>query len=283
MRFLSTVDGSLDSLQRVNLLGVPLDCTTSFRAGTRFGPHSIRFYSEALESYSPMLDADLEDFSIGDLGDLPLPPGGLSRSLRMVEEAVASLYSCDDNRMVIMGGEHLLTLPVVSALVKRWPNLVVLQLDAHLDLRSDYEGEKLSHATVMYHVHNLLQPESLFQVGIRSGTRDEFARAREIQPGAPFGLKEFPLVLERIGDRPCYLSLDLDVVDPGFLPGTGAPEPGGITSQELFEAISLVSKLNLVGCDVVELSPPCDPTGASSLLAAKAVRELLLIMGMKAS
>ena len=282
MRFLSTQPASVSAPPQLALLGVPLDCTTSFRPGTRFGPHAIRFHSDALESYSPLLKLDLEDFSIGDLGDLELPHGGLSRSLRMIEDAVSSLYQDPCRRLVILGGEHLLTLPVVSALVKVWPDLRVLQIDAHLDLRSQYEGEELSHATVMNHVARILEPAALFQVGIRSGTRQEFELAEALCPGAPFEMVEVENVVERIGDKPCYLSLDLDVVDPAFLPGTGAPEPGGITSVQLFEAIATLRPLNLVGCDIVELSPPYDPSGVSALLAAKATRELLLTLAARA-
>jgi agmatinase len=280
VRFLSTVDASLESPKRVNLLGVPLDCTTSFRPGTRFGPQSIRLYSDGLESYSPVLKADIEDFFIGDLGDLPLPHGGLSRSLEMIEAAVASLYSNPSRRVVIVGGEHLLTLPVVSALIKTWPHLRLLQIDAHFDLREEYEGERFSHATVMNHVSGLIQPGALFQVGMRSGTKEEFALARQFSESAPFSIAEIEEVVKIIGDHPCYLSLDLDVVDPGFLPGTGAPEPGGVTSGELLAIFEKLKCLNLVGCDVVELSPPYDPTGASSLLAAKVVRELLLTLSL---
>jgi len=282
LRFLSTVDAGMDSPRQVNLLGVPLDCTTSFRPGTRFGPHSIRFYSDALESYSPVLQRDLEEFCIGDLGDLELPPGGLEASLGLVEECVSRLYSHVDSRVVVIGGEHLLTLPVVTSLVKHWPDLRVIQLDAHFDLRSDYLGEKLSHATVMRHLVGLLEPGALFQVGIRSGTREEFEMGASLQPGAPFDLNEIEKVVEMVGDHPCYLTLDLDVVDPAFLPGTGVPEPGGITSSELLQTIYTLSPLRIVGCDVVELSPPYDPAGASALLAAKVVRELLLMLASQA-
>jgi len=278
LRFLSTVEAMLSSPRKVNLLGVPLDCTTSFRPGTRFGPHSVRLHSDALESYSPALELDMDDFSIGDLGDLALPPGGLRRSLEMIEEAVAAVYADSSRRLLILGGEHLLTLPVISSLVKVWPELRVIQLDAHLDLRDQYEGEKLSHATVMNHVLRLLEPGALFQVGVRSGTREEFRLARSLSPGAPFAVGQMSEVVERVRGYPCYLTLDLDVVDPGFLPGTGAPEPGGITSGELLEAIGRLRGLFIVGCDVVELSPPYDPSGASALLAAKVTRELLLLM-----
>ena len=278
MRFLGTSEANFDDPKPVNLLGVPLDCTTSFRPGTRFAPESIRFHSDGLESYSPFLDADLDELSIGDLGDLLLPPGGLSRSLEMIENAVSSLYSKSYQRLAILGGEHLLTLPVVSAVVKKWPRLKVIQLDAHLDLRSSYLGEELSHATVMNHLLRLLDPEALLQVGARSGTREEFALARTLSRGAPFDWGEMEKVVELVGDNPCYISLDLDVVDPGFLPGTGAPEPGGITSVELLDALPLFRELNLVGCDIVELSPPYDPTGASAMLAAKVTRELLILL-----
>ena len=171
---------------------------------------------------------------------------------------------------------------MISALVKIWPRLRVLHIDAHLDLRAHYEGEELSHATVMSHVARLLEPASLFQMGIRSGTRQEFQMAEVLCPGAPFGVEEVENIVERIGDYPCYLSLDLDVVDPGLFPGTGAPEPGGITSEQLLQVIPALKTLNLVGCDVVELSPPYDPAGASALLAAKVTRELLLVLASQA-
>lgn len=267
---------------RVVLIGAPMDATISFRPGTRFGPARIRAVSEGLESYSPILERDLRELAVHDAGSLLLPPGSVQESLVRIEKAVAALL--DDGRWpFVLGGEHLITLGAVRAAARRHPDLAVIQLDAHADLREDYLGQELSHATVMRRVIELLGPERVYQAGIRSGDRDEMAWARDhsrlLPADAPSAIAALGRLKETLGDRAVYVTIDLDVVDPAFAPGVGTPEPGGWTGAELLQAVRALQGLNVVGCDLVELSPPHDGAGeAAAFLAAKVVREALLAL-----
>lgn len=257
------------------LLGVPLDHTTSFRAGTREGPGAIRAASYCLEEYSIISGKDLRDVCFFDAGDLPLPPGGTEESLRMIEEAVTEILQ-DEKIPLLLGGEHLLTLGALRAVSRFYDGLAVVQLDAHADLRPEYLGVAHTHASVMYHIKRELAPE-IFQFGIRSATAEEVAFARENTHFYPFQvLPPLQEALPLLKGRPVYLSLDIDVADPAYAPGTGAPEPGGITSSELLEAAVLLGGLQLVGMDIVEVYPPYDPSGITAMLAAKVIRELIL-------
>ncbi|MFO7253905.1 agmatinase [Limnochorda sp.] len=262
------------------LLGLPLDATVSFRPGTRFGPARIRAVSEGLESYSPVLDRDLTDVALHDGGSLLLPYAQVETALDRIEEAVSVLVE-EGRWPFLLGGEHLVTLGVLRALAQHYPDLVVIQLDAHADQRDVYLGERLSHATVMRRAGELLGPERIYQVGIRSGDREEMAWARahsRLLPADPGeALAALAALPRELGDRPVYVTIDLDVVDPGLAPGVGTPEPGGWTGSQLLAAIYTLQPLNVVGCDLVELSPPHDGPGeAAAFLAAKVVREALL-------
>ncbi len=259
------------------LMGVPLEATLSYRLGAGAAPHSIREVSEVLETYSPYLDLDLEDLAFVDGGDLPPCREGVEDYLEGVEAHVKGLLD-QGKRILSLGGEHLVTLPLVKAHKAVWPDLVVFHLDAHMDLRDQYEGRKLSHATVVRRVWEEVG-RRVYQLGIRSGTREEWAFSREHCRLGPFDLSLLGYFLEEVDQAPIYLTLDLDVLDPGFLPGTGTPEGGGVTPGELFSALALFKEKNLVGADVVELSPIHDPSGASTILAAKVVREVLLLLG----
>lgn len=258
------------------LFGVPFDGTVSFRPGTRFGPEVMRGESWGLETYSPYLHADLESFRLHDGGDLELPFGNTGRVLELIEERVRGIVG-DGKIPLMLGGEHLATYPAVKAVLERHPDLCVIHFDAHADLREDYLGERLSHATVMRRVWELLGDGRIFQHGIRSGLQSEFAWA-----GAghtllrPFSLDCLTADLQAVGDRPVYVSVDLDVLDPSVFPGTGTPEPGGVSFKELLEALKLLRGLRVVGADVMEFSPPYDPSGISAAAACKTVRELVL-------
>ncbi|HEY8530710.1 MAG TPA: agmatinase [Limnochorda sp.] len=267
------------------LLGLPLDSTVSFRPGTRFGPARIRAVSEGLETYSPVLDRDLVDLPLHDAGSLLLPFGRVEEALDQIEAAVATIV--DDGRWpFLLGGEHLVTLGVLRALARRYPDLAVIQFDAHADQRDAYMGEVLSHATVMRRAGELLGPDRIYQVGIRSGDRQEMAWARahgRLLPAEPAAaLAALREVREELGNRPVYVTIDLDVVDPGLAPGVGTPEPGGWTGNELLAGVYALQGLNVVGCDLVELSPPNDGPGeVAAFLAAKVVREALLAWAPK--
>ncbi len=252
------------------IIGLPLDITSSFRPGTRFAPQSIRDCSWGLETYSPRLDRDLEDFKISDVGDLSLPQGNLDEALETIQGYLATVIG-DKKFPILLGGEHLISLPVVKELARHHRNLAVIQLDAHADFRQEYLGDALSHATVMRRIADMLGGENIFQLGIRSGTREEMRAVRALG-----SLTTVAETLRRTAERPIYLTVDLDLLDPAISPGVGAPEPGGLTFDECIDLISQLSPLDVKGFDVVELSPPYDPTQQSAMAAAKLVRELIL-------
>ncbi len=260
----------------LSLLGVPFDGTCSYRPGARFGPAAVREASWSLETYSPDLGADLDGAAVADLGDLDLPPGDTGRVLAAAEAAAREIAG-RGGRLVAIGGEHLVTLPLVRAAADRHPDLTLVQFDAHADLRDDYLGQLLSHATVIRRCEEVLGPGRIRQFGVRSGTREEFAWMRDhgsLAPATAEGVREALAG----GTGPIYLSVDLDVFDPGFLPGTGTPEPGGMDWNGFSACLGAVlgNGRPVIGADVVELSPPWDPTGASAVLAAKVVREILV-------
>jgi agmatinase len=257
------------------LLGAPMDFTVSFRPGSRSGPQAIRNASPGLEEYSLYAGKDLRDARFYDAGDLMLPFGNTKRSLAMIEDAVDQIL-VDDKFPLLMGGEHLVSLGALRAVSRKFPNLAVIHLDAHADLRTDYMGEAHSHASVMYHAYNELNVE-LFQFGIRSATREEETFAKKHTHFYPFHVSA-PLgeAVKQLSGRPVYLSLDIDVVDPAFAPGTGTPEPGGITAAELLSSMRQLNGLSLVGMDLVEVSPIYDTAGITAMLAAKVIREIIL-------
>ncbi len=257
------------------VFGVPFDGTTSFRPGTRFGPSAIRSESFGLESYSPYSNRDLTDYKIFDGGDLDLPFGNTNRVLEMIETYTSKLLA-DQKKFIMLGGEHLITLGAIRAVVKAYPDLHVIHLDAHTDLRTDYLGETLSHSTVIRHVWDLVGDGKIHQFGIRSGERYEFEFAMAHTKLHKFGLEGFEKTISQLGDKPVYLTLDLDVLDPSIFWGTGTPEPGGITFKDLLDVILQLRPLNIVGCDVNELSPHYDHSGTSTAVACKVTREIIL-------
>lgn len=260
---------------RAVIFGVPYDGTTSYRPGTRFGPRAFRAESYGFESYSPYLEKDILELPIHDSGDLDLPFGDKQKTLSMIKERTAKIFNAG-KIPIMLGGEHLVTLGAVSAAAERFPDLCILHLDAHADLRDDYIGEKFSHATVMRRCHDLIGDGSIFQFGIRSGTVDEFRFAANHTHCKRFDLQGFEQVVATLSNRPIYLSIDLDVLDPSVFPGTGTPEAGGISFQELLAAIHALFGSNVVGADLCELSPTYDPSGISVAAGIKALRELCL-------
>jgi len=270
--------GSTDDYEsaRVVIFGAPMDVTVSFRPGTRHGPQQVRQVSSGLEEYSVDLDRDLSDYAYYDAGDVALPFGTVQESLRRISQVTGEVLA-GGKFPLVLGGEHLITLAVVREVAKLYPDLAVVHFDAHADLRDDYIGEKYSHATVMRRVTELVGGRNIYQFGIRSGTKDEFAFARQHtnlfthEVAAP--LRD---VIPGLKGRPVYVSLDIDVVDPAFAPGTGTAEPGGCTVREITKAVHLLGDLNVVGFDLVEVSPIYDPSERTSLLAAKLVREAIL-------
>jgi agmatinase len=258
--------------------GVPMDFTASFQAGSRFGPPRIREASYGLETYSPLQDADLTERALYDAGDLELPIGNVSKSLALIEDAAADLLA-RGKRLLALGGEHLITLPLITAALRAWPDLLVVHWDAHADLRDTYLEERFSHATVLRRVAELVGDGRVYQFGIRSGTAEELAWGRAHTHLFPDDVLQ-PLLpmLDAWAGRPIYLTIDVDVFDPAFMPGTGTPEPGGITPREGFMALSALRGQHIVGADIVETMPAADPSLRSALLAAKLVRETALLV-----
>ena len=258
------------------LVGLPMDFTVSLRPGTRMGPQQIRNVSFGIEDYSVYLDRSLNDISFYDAGDVTLPFGNVAGSLQRMEEVAAKIFA-DKKFPLFLGGEHLVTYPLVKACHKFYTDLVVIHFDAHADLREDYEGEEQSHATVLNKVAKHLGPKRVYQFGIRSGIKEEFEFAKEHTH--MYVDEIFPAlgkVVAELKSRPVYVTLDIDVLDPAFAPGTGTPEPGGCTARELLAAIHTMKALNVVGMDIVEVSPLNDESERTAFLAAKLVREALL-------
>ncbi|MFA5676468.1 MAG: agmatinase [Christensenellales bacterium] len=257
------------------VFGAPLDATASFRPGARFATRAMRNDSYALETYSPYLDADMADRLVCDAGDLELCLGDTNRALEVIEQKTARILG--DNKLPVMiGGEHLVTLGAVRAAVKKHPNIHIVHFDAHADLRDNYLGAKLSHATVMRRVWDITGDGRIFQFGIRSGDREEYAFGEEHTNIYGFGFSGIEGVLKRLSGKPVYFTLDLDILDPSVFPGTGTPEPGGVTFAQLLEAVYKVCSLDIVGCDITELCPVYDQSGISTAAALKILREMLL-------
>ena len=260
------------------LFGAPFDGTTSFRPGTRFAGKAIRSESMGIETYSPYQDRDLCELKLFDAGELEFAFGNTNRVLQKIEETTRTIL--EDHKIPFMiGGEHLVTLGSVRAVFEKYPDLHIIHLDAHTDLRNDYLGEELSHATVIRRVWDLVGDKKIFQFGIRSGEKYEFEFAREHNTIRKFDLEGFQSCIDYLKGKPVYFTLDLDVLDPSIFPGTGTPEAGGVTFKELLNAVLQLKDLNIVGCDMNELSPQYDQSGVSTAVACKLVREIALAIG----
>lgn len=286
MRFDEAYSGKVFIMSRptveesdVILYGMPMDWTVSFRPGSRFGPNRIREASLGLEEYSPYVDKHLEEVTYFDAGDIPLPFGNPQRSLNMIQDYVTKIL--DQGKFPLgMGGEHLVTWPIIQAVHKKYNDMALIHIDAHADLREEYEGEALSHSTPIRKICNLIGPENVYSFGIRSGMREEFQYAKESgMHMAKFDVVE-PLkkVLPTLRGRDVYVTIDIDVLDPAYAPGTGTAEAGGISSKELLEAIHMIadSDLNVIGADLVEVAPAYDPSEQTQITASKMIREILL-------
>ena len=259
------------------LFGAPFDSTTSYRPGTRFASRTMRAESYGLETYSPYQDLDLEDARVFDGGDLELPFGDTARALGMIRDFTTEVLT-DGKLPFLIGGEHLVSLPAIEAAAEKYSDLAVIHFDAHTDLRDEYLGNRLSHATVIRRVWDILGDGRIHQFGIRSGERAEWECARaghtNLRPFTFAGLSD---AVAAVKGRPVYLTIDLDVLDPSVFPGTGTPEAGGVNFIELMKAaLSVIHGCRIVACDMVELSPPLDASGASTATALKLLREMLL-------
>ncbi|PFO07920.1 agmatinase [Bacillus sp. AFS076308] len=264
---------------QVVLYGMPMDWTVSYRPGSRFGPARIREVSIGLEEYSFYLDRELEEVKYFDAGDIPLPFGNAQRSLDIIEEFVDQILEAGKFPLG-MGGEHLVSWPVMKAMYKKYPDLAIIHFDAHTDLREEYEGEPLSHSTPIRKIAEHIGPKNVYSFGIRSGMKEELQWAKEngmhiskfevLEP-----LKE---ILPTLAGRPVYVTIDIDVLDPAHAPGTGTVDAGGITSKELLASIHAIarSEVNVVGGDLVEVAPIYDPSEQTANTASKLLREMIL-------
>ncbi|MBR6221903.1 MAG: agmatinase [Lachnospiraceae bacterium] len=261
------------------LFGAPFDSTTSYRPGARFGSSAIRHESFGLETYSPYQDMDLTDHKVFDSGDIELSFGSAEAALSDIEDRATTIL--DDGKLpLLLGGEHLVTLGAVRAAVKKYPDLHIIHFDAHADLRDEYLDVKLSHACVLRRCHELVGDGHIHQFCIRSGERSEFEFASKHTDMHKFSFEGLSETVEKLSsdDVPVYFTIDLDCLDPSVFPGTGTPEAGGVSFMELLSAILKVSKARVIGCDVNELAPTLDTSGASTTVACKVVRELMLAL-----
>lgn len=257
---------------KIVMLGLPFDGTVSYRPGSRFAPEQIRLASWGLEEYSPYFDKHLEDVNFHDVGDLEFPLGNTYKTLDVIQKNVEEIYR-DGKKVFGIGGEHLVTLPEIKAVSKFYKDLAIVHFDAHTDLREEYIGEEMSHSAVIRHSSKIVGAENLRQIGIRSGMKEEFE----------FMKKHNTLAvkfsdLDALKNKPIFVTVDLDVLDTSIMPGTGTPESGGLTFNELIGWFRYLKDFNIVGADVVELAPDYDSSGASTAVATKVIRELLMIM-----
>lgn len=253
------------------MLGLPFDGTVSYRPGSRFAPEQIRLASWGLEEYSPNFDKHLEDVNFHDAGDLEFPLGNTYKSLEVIEQNVEDIYK-DGKKVFGIGGEHLVTLPEIKAVSKFYKDLAIVHFDAHTDLREEYLGEEMSHSAVIRHASKIVAPENIKQIGIRSGMKEEFE----------FMKKHGTLVhkfeeLDVLKSKKIFVTVDLDVLDPSVMPGTGTPESGGMEFKELIDWFKYLKNFDIIGADVVELAPDYDASGVSTAVATKVIRELLMI------
>ncbi|KJS81021.1 MAG: agmatinase [Peptococcaceae bacterium BICA1-8] len=279
--FLEKITGFISSTEIYEeadtvIIGIPMDFTVSYRPGTRMGPQQIRTVSYGIEEYSFYCNKDLRDYSFFDGGDLALPFGNVTRSIEIIEKTAKKVIQ-DKKFAIYLGGEHLVSWPLIKAYAENFSNLAILHFDAHADLRENYAGESNSHATVIRKVCEKIGGQNVYQFGIRSGDKEEYDYAiKNTNMYVNEVLDPLRKVIKLLGQRPVYITLDIDIVDPAYAPGTGTPEPGGCTSQEILRAILEMNTLNIVGMDIVEVSPPNDHSDRTALLAAKLVREAIL-------
>ena len=252
------------------MLGLPFDGTVSYRPGSRFAPEQIRLASWGLEEYSPYFDKHLEDCNFQDAGDLEFPLGNTKKSLDVIRQNVEEIYK-DGKRVFGIGGEHLVTLPEIQAISKYVDNLAIVHFDAHTDLREEYLGEPLSHSAVIRHSAEIIGFENLKQIGIRSGMKEEFELMKKYNT-----LIHEHKELDVFKDKNIFVTVDLDVLDTSIMPGTGTPEVGGLDFNQLVGWFKYLSQFNIIGADVVELAPDYDASGASTAVATKVIRELLM-------
>lgn len=279
----------LDDLD-VAILGVPMDIGTSWRSGTRFGPKQIRSESAMIRPYNLQTGAaPFDSLQVADIGDLAINTFSLSESIRIISESYDQILS-HDVIPVALGGDHSITLPILRAIARKHGPVALIHVDAHADVNDEMFGMRETHGTVFRRAweEGLIIPEKVYQIGLR-GTGYAATDFTEAQ-GWGFQMFLAPELWHKslsnlgaeirrdIGDRPAYVTYDIDSLDPAYAPGTGTPEIGGLTTPQALELIRALRGLNIVGCDLVEVSPPYDPSGNTALTAANLVYELLCVL-----
>lgn len=280
---------ALDGLD-VAVLGIPMDIGTSWRSGTRFGPKQIRAESAMIRPYNMATGAAPFDcLQVADIGDLAINTFSLADSLRIISESYDAILAHDVIPMA-MGGDHSITLPILRAIARKHGPVALVHVDAHADVNDEMFGMRETHGTVFRRAYEegLIEPDKTYQIGLR-GTgygEDDFTEAQG------WGFQQFPAhdlwhrslagmgaeIRRDIGDRPTYVTYDIDSLDPAFAPGTGTPEVGGLTTPQALELIRALSGLRIVGCDLVEVSPPYDASGNTALTGANLLYELLCVL-----
>ncbi len=268
--WIGSVDNYSDS--DIVMIGLPFDGTCSYRPGSRFAPERLRIASWGLEDYSPVYDKHLDDVKFYDAGELEFPLGNTQKSMDLIEKNARKVFA-DNKKYLGIGGEHLVTYPAVKACFEKYKDLAVIHFDAHTDLREDYLGEKLSHASVMRRIGETIGFENIKQIGIRSGLKEEFDLMKEFNT-----LVQMSSDLDSIKNKKIFLTIDVDVLDPAYMPGTGTPEPDGLTYRELALWIQYLKDFDIVGADIVELAPDYDKSEVSTAVVTKIVRDVLMIL-----
>lgn len=266
--------GSVDSYDNAEIvmIGLPFDGTCSYRPGSRFAPERLRIASWGLEDYSPVYDKHLDDVKFFDAGELEFPLGNTKKSMDLIEKNARIIFESGKKYLGI-GGEHLVTYPAVKACKEKYGDIAIIHFDAHTDLREDYLGEKLSHASVMRRIGEVVGFENIKQIGIRSGLKEEFELMKKYNT-----LVKSSNDLKQIKSKKIFLTIDVDVLDPAYMPGTGTPEPDGLTYREFAEWIKFLQDFDIVGADIVELAPDYDKSEVSTAVVTKIIRDVLMIM-----
>jgi agmatinase len=262
---------------RIVLFGIPFEGRVNLRRGADEGPRILRRASDSIETYSPALARDLEDLAIADLGDCPLGSGSPREQLDRAREEITGFWR-PGLLPIMLGGDHTATLPVIEVLAPAIPDLRILQLDAHPDLREEFLGERFNYASAMARVMDVVAPELVYQVGMRTGAREEYERkAPHLYPAHAIPpVEAVRSLVPELTRHPLYVTIDIDVLDPSEAPGTGAPEPCGLRTAELVEIIRLLAPCRIVGTDLVEVAPGFDPSGRTAITASWVLREAIL-------
>jgi agmatinase len=263
---------------RIIVYGIPFEGRVNLRKGADGGPRDLRLASDSIETYSPWAERDLEDLALADIGDCELPDGAAPREqLDAAREQIAEWWR-PGLIPFMLGGDHTATVPVMEVLAPHFPDLRILQLDAHPDTREEFLGERYNYASAMARVMDVVDPQRVFQVGMRTGSREEYVNRRPnfypVLAGHP--VEVVRRLLPALRGHPLYVTIDVDVLDPSEAPGTGSPEPGGLRVPELLEIVRMLAGCRIIGGDLVEVAHAWDPSGRTGIAASWVIREAML-------